>query len=267
MATWLKIKTKNYLKIGLAISLIAHVGIFALGGYIMDNLTKQTDEIDPSATTEDIIYFEADDIKAEESADISAQAEPEIIIHDDKITPKTEEITPDVLNEQALPKNMTQEITPKTDKLIASDTKAKAKPKLRKLSDLKNIKIGKIPTSPLKEQDISKLTSKDLQPTLIYKAKPEYDHSLIPADEEIHIVIAYVLDDNGTPIQAEIIRPTDSTQITGMTAEALEDLKTATIEALQKSKIKPAKDKEARHTPQQIQFTLTPNGSIDITAY
>ena len=34
-------KAKNYVKVGLVISIVLHVGIFALGGYVMNNITKE----------------------------------------------------------------------------------------------------------------------------------------------------------------------------------------------------------------------------------
>lgn len=37
-------KAKNYVKVGLVISIVLHVGIFALGGYVMNNITKELNE-------------------------------------------------------------------------------------------------------------------------------------------------------------------------------------------------------------------------------
>lgn len=34
-------KAKNYVKVGLVISIVLHVGIFALGGYVMNNITNK----------------------------------------------------------------------------------------------------------------------------------------------------------------------------------------------------------------------------------
>ena len=34
-------KAKNYVKEGLVISLVLHVGLYALGGYVMNNITKE----------------------------------------------------------------------------------------------------------------------------------------------------------------------------------------------------------------------------------
>lgn len=49
-------QTKNYLKIGLAVSLAAHVGFFALGGYVMNNMTQSLN----SQSTQDMKYNESD---------------------------------------------------------------------------------------------------------------------------------------------------------------------------------------------------------------
>ena len=37
-------KAKDYVKVGLVISIVLHVGIFALGGYVMNNITKELNE-------------------------------------------------------------------------------------------------------------------------------------------------------------------------------------------------------------------------------
>ena len=65
-------KTKNYVKVGLVISIVLHVGIFALGGYVMNNITKELNEKSmlQSSTDEDITYVDIGITQEDESNDI-----------------------------------------------------------------------------------------------------------------------------------------------------------------------------------------------------
>ena len=53
-------KAKNYVKVGLVISIVLHVAIFALGGYVMNNITKELNEKSmlQSSADEDITYVD-----------------------------------------------------------------------------------------------------------------------------------------------------------------------------------------------------------------
>lgn len=98
-------KTKNYVKVGLVISIVLHVGIFALGGYVMNNITKELNEKSmlQSSVDEDITYVdigitqedESNDIVVEEAEDINAQSE--IVVDEEELEkqkPPIETINP-----------------------------------------------------------------------------------------------------------------------------------------------------------------------------
>lgn len=252
------IKVKHYLKIGVTISLVAHIGIFALGGYVMDSLTKTLDTATVEQTDDDITYIDSEaieNVSDKQETSIPENHEAEIIINDESIEDiptSTEDVPPPAPEETEPPK--------------ADDNPPTEQPhKLRKLGDL-NIVIRKFEPVPLKNVDITNIKdSRDLMNTISFKAKPIYDYNIIPPDEEVHIVICYRLNPDGTlSDQFEILRPTENTSIPGISPEELEDLKAAAIEAVQKSKIEPAKNEEARTTPQQIQFNFTREGPIDV---
>ena len=86
-------KAKNYVKVGLVISIVLHVGIFALGGYVMNNITKELNEKSmlQSSADEDITYVdigitqedESNDIVVEEAEDINAQSE--IVVDEEEL--------------------------------------------------------------------------------------------------------------------------------------------------------------------------------------
>ena len=98
-------KAKNYVKVGLVISIVLHVGIFALGGYVMNNITKELNEKSmlQSSADEDITYVdigitqedESNDIVVEEAEDINAQSE--IVVDEEELEkqkPPIETINP-----------------------------------------------------------------------------------------------------------------------------------------------------------------------------
>ncbi len=248
------INTKNYIKIGLIISLICHIGIFALGGYVMDTLTKSLKNTQQISQQDDITYIETQENTndTKEQTENISPPKSDIIINDNNSTDNTP-IPEEKPKEEPPPKKDNISPQPPSDNLPQNTSH-----KLRKLSDLKNIRIGKITASPFQADNINLENSLDFQPKLISQAEPVYDYSLIPSGEEVHIILSYLLDDNGVPVQADIIRISE----TDLPPDVLEDLKTACIEALQKSKIEPPKDPAARNSPYQINFTLTSNGPV-----
>ena len=97
-------------------------------------------------------------------------------------------------------------------------------------------------------------------PTYEHKEKPIYDTKMIPSGEVVVIVVEYIMDEQGKVIQAYPIISAEKSNI-GLTEKEYEDLNIACIQALEKYKIKPPKDKRG-NIPQQEKFFLTHDGAV-----
>lgn len=258
-------QTKNYLKIGLIISLIAHVGFFALGGYVMSNMTNSLNSMSAqkdNITQDDITYVDVqiqNDTTANETTnteEVLPQSDITITQENIEAAPKTEQLE----EEKEIPKEEVKQN-------IASPTPATSpkekKPKYRKLSDL-NIRLGKIDESQydfIKQIQLDVDNPENLKsynPTIKKSAEPVYDHNLIPEGEEIFVIVEYIMDDNGKIIQADFKYSSEDSD-PDLSPEVAEDLNAAALEALQKFEIIPPRDKKGNivRMPYQQKFKFT----------
>lgn len=263
-------QTKNYLKIGLIISLIAHVGFFAVGGYVMSNMTNSLNSMSAqkdNITQDDITYVDiqlpkettTDDITSSEQQ-ISSQSDITVTQENIEVAPKIEQLE----EEKETPKEEVKQN-------IASPTPATSpkekKPKYRKLSDL-NIRLGKIDESQydfIKQIQLDVDNPENLKsynPTIKKSAEPVYDHNLIPEGEEIFVIVEYIMDDNGKIIQADFKYSSEDSD-PDLSPEVAEDLNAAALEALQKFEIIPPRDKKGNivRMPYQQKFKFTHDSS------
>lgn len=244
-------KTRHYLRIGLICSLILHVGIFAFGGYVMHNITK--DLTNKSVTTkqdEDITYVDSRII--EEMPNDGVQVED--------ITTK-EAINSDVVVAKE-DLNIPEKVEEKSNKEVEKQEKQVpkiSKPKFRTSKDTK-ILVKEIDKENLVLNFNDVKNSMDLMPTYEHKEKPIYDTKMIPSGEVVVIVVEYIMDEQGKVIQAYPIISAEKSNI-GLTEKEYEDLNIACIQALEKYKIKPPKDKRG-NIPQQEKFFLTHDGAV-----
>ncbi len=250
---------KNYLKIGIAVSLAAHIGIFALGGYVMDRLTNSMQQKAQQIQQDDITYADVDvqtqpeETQAAEADESSEQAEPdsEISIAGEQM--QQAEATPEP--------QQTQDDAKAELQVQAKQEMQQAKPVkyLRRYSDIKDILVQKIPPSKIMIPDFNKKNSSDFMPQIKKRVLPEYDHSLIPEGEEVIVTIEYIMDDNGKVIQAYPIR---SARASGVVPDDVaEELDVDAIEALKQYEIVPPKDPQARRSAWQVPFIYTPEGA------
>lgn len=244
-------KTRHYLRIGLIFSLILHVGIFAFGGYVMHNITK--DLTNKSVTTkqdEDITYV--DSRITEEMPNDGVQVKD--------ITTK-EAINSDVVVAKE-DLNIPEKVEEKSNKEVEKQEKQVpkiSKPKFRTSKDTK-ILVKEIDKENLVLNFNDVKNSMDLMPTYEHKEKPIYDTKMIPSGEVVVIVVEYIMDEQGKVIQAYPIISAEKSNI-GLTEKEYEDLNIACIQALEKYKIKPPKDKRG-NIPQQEKFFLTHDGAV-----
>lgn len=249
-------KAKNYVKVGLVISIILHVGIFALGGYVMNNITKEISEktIVKSSDDEDITYVdigitqdnEPDDVVVEPTEEINSQSEVVVDKEDlEKPKPPVETIDP--------PED-------KKEKKEEPVVKKEPRHKFRTYKDT-NIVVKEISKENLILNFSDVKDSKDLMPTYKHKEKPVYDYNLVPEGEAIIIVVEYIMDEQGKIIQAYPVLPAEKSDL-GLSEEEYQDLNTACIQALEKYEIIPPKDKRG-NIPQQEKFILTHDGAVE----
>ena len=249
-------KAKNYVKLGLVISIILHVGIFALGGYVMNNITKEISEktIVKSSDDEDITYVdigitqdnEPDDVVVEPTEEINSQSEVVVDKEDlEKPKPPVETIDP--------PED-------KKEKKEEPVVKKEPRHKFRTYKDT-NIVVKEISKENLILNFSDVKDSKDLMPTYKHKEKPVYDYNLVPEGEAIIIVVEYIMDEQGKIIQAYPVLPAEKSDL-GLSEEEYQDLNTACIQALEKYEIIPPKDKRG-NIPQQEKFILTHDGAVE----
>lgn len=249
-------KAKNYVKLGLVISIILHVGIFALGGYVMNNITKEISEktIVKSSDDEDITYVdigitqdnEPDDVVVEPTEEINSQSEVVVDKEDlEKPKPPVETIDP--------PED-------KKEKKEEPVVKKEPRHKFRTYKDTK-IVVKEISKENLVLNFSDVKDSKDLMPTYKHKEKPVYDYNLVPEGEAIIIVVEYIMDEQGKIIQAYPVLPAEKSDL-GLSEEEYQDLNTACIQALEKYEIIPPKDKRG-NIPQQEKFILTHDGAVE----
>lgn len=249
-------KAKNYVKVGLVISIILHVGIFALGGYVMNNITKEISEktIVKSSDDEDITYVdigitqdnEPDDVVVEPTEEVNSQSEVVVDKEDlEKPKPPVETIDP--------PED-------KKEKKEEPVVKKEPRHKFRTYKDT-NIVVKEISKENLILNFSDVKDSKDLMPTYKHKEKPVYDYNLVPEGEAIIIVVEYIMDEQGKIIQAYPVLPAEKSDL-GLSEEEYQDLNTACIQALEKYEIIPPKDKRG-NIPQQEKFILTHDGAVE----
>ena len=246
-------KAKNYVKVGLVISIVLHVGIFALGGYVMNKITKELNEKSmlQSSADEDITYVdigitqedESNDIVVEEAEDINAQSE--IVVDEEELEKQKPPI---------------ETINPPEEKKPEPVVKKEPRHKFRTYKDTK-IVVKEISKENLVLNFSDVKDSKDLMPTYKHKEKPVYDYNLVPEGEAIIIVVEYIMDEQGKIIQAYPVLPAEKSDL-GLSEEEYQDLNTACIQALEKYEIIPPKDKRG-NIPQQEKFILTHDGAVE----
>ena len=245
--------SKYYLKVGLVISNILHVGIFALCGYVMNNITKELNEKSmlQSSADEDITYVdigitqedESNDIVVEEAEDSNAQSE--IVVDEEELEKQKPPI---------------ETINPPEEKKPEPVVKKEPRHKFRTYKDTK-IVVKEISKENLVLNFSDVKDSKDLMPTYKHKEKPVYDYNLVPEGEAIIIVVEYIMDEQGKIIQAYPVLPAEKSDL-GLSEEEYQDLNTACIQALEKYEIIPPKDKRG-NIPQQEKFILTHDGAVE----
>lgn len=255
-------KTHSYTKVGLIISLITHIGIFALGGYIMSNLTKPIAEPQTANANDDITYIEVQQTSADTS-EVSMPANPdsEVVVNEDKEfvpEPETKQDTPQAPKlEEQTPKPEANNPAPTNNLPNQKSAEQQDESKLPTYKDIK-IPMKKIEPSRLDLDENDLKNSIDLQPTIIYKATPEYDPSWIPQGEEIVVVISYTLDNQGNVTDVYVQSSAQaSAKLLGATLapEIDEAINTRAIQAVLASKIKPPKNPKA-NGPYQIPISF-----------
>lgn len=254
-------KTNNYLKIGLLISLILHIGIFAFGGYVMHNLTKPV-ETTAQAQDDDITYVDVQTPEQNNSSDVAVPANPEsdVVISEEKAP----EVLPEQKQEEVKPEpkaEMQQQANAETN---SNNTLAPPKAdeqddnsKLPTYADIK-VPMKKIEPSRLELDENDLKNSTDLQPTVVYKASPEYDPNWIPKGEEIVVIIAYTLDSQGnvTDVYIQSSAQTSAKMLGySLSPEIEEAINVRAAEAVLKSKIQPPKNPKA-NGPYQIPMSF-----------
>lgn len=246
-------KVKNYVKVGLVISIILHVGIFALGGYIMNNITKELNEksMVKSSTNEDVTYVDIGIAQEDETNDEVIEESEDVNIQSDVIVDEND------LEKQKPP---VETINPLEEKKSASIVKKEPRHKFRTYKDTK-IVVKEISKENLVLNFNDVKNSKDLMPTYKHKEKPVYDYNIVPEGEAIIIVVEYIMDKQGKIIQAYPILPAEKSNL-GLSEEQYQDLNTACIQALEKYEIIPPKDKRG-NIPQQEKFILTHDGAVE----
>ena len=241
---------KSYFKIGIAVSLAVHVGAFALGGCAMDKLVHEK-KVQQQA--EDITYVDVDS-SAEDKADEpeaeavyehgnGAQSESDVSISGQEEAPAEK---PQEEVKQAEPDNGKADAVPN------------GKKHLRRLSDVKGLVIKEIPPQALNLNLADVKDSSDLMPQMKKRVLPEYDHSLIPEGEEVHVTIEFIVDRSGKVIQAYPVWPAQKSGV--VPADVAEDLDVASLEALKQFEIEPPKNPQAGGSGQQV-FILTREGA------
>lgn len=246
-------KASNYIKIGLVISIIFHIGFFVLGGYVMNNITKELNEHTNNVAQDegDITYVDIGIAEPESKAapEVATPVESEVVVS--KQTLENAKIPETV-------KGTTENIEPEPVK------KTMPKHKLRTYKDA-GIKIKEIDKNNLVLNFNNVKSSADFMPTYKHKENPVYDTSLIPKGEVVSIVIEYMIDDKGKVIQAYPIVSASESGL-GLSPEVCEDLDTACIQALEKYKIIPPKDMSV-NMPHNERFFLTSNGIVSHVDY
>lgn len=259
-------QTKNYLKIGLIISLIAHVGFFALGGYVMSNMTNSLNSMSAqkdNITQDDITYV---DVQIQNDTTANETTNTEEVLPQSDITITQENIEAAPKTEQLAEETLKEDVQQNTIQPTPAPLKEK-KPKYRKLSDL-NIHLGKIDESQydfIKQIQLDVDNPENLKsynPTIKKSAEPIYDHNLIPEGEEIFVIVEYIMDDNGKIIQADFKYSSEDSD-PDLSPEVAEDLNCAALEALQKFEIIPPRDKKGNivRMPYQQKFKFTHDSS------
>lgn len=248
--------TNNYIKIGLIISLILHIGIFALGGYIMHNLTKPVDTTTEQAQNDDITYVDMQnpDTNSTDEVTIPANPQSDVIIDDEQVSETPKPIQQPPKENPPQPKAEAPKQTPPP----SEPTKKQDEPaKLPTYKDIK-IPIKKVEENlKLNENDLR--NSIDLMPKVIYKANPEYDPSWIPKGEEIVVIISYTLDAQGNVTSVYVESPAETSAKllgTSLASDINEAINTRAIEAVIASKIQPPKNPEG-NGPYQIPISFT----------
>lgn len=243
-------KAKNLIKIALSISLVLHVGVFALGGYVMDNITQ---ELHRKTTTKslndsDITYVDIGITPEDTDKELITEPTKEAQVQSDVV------VTEETLENKPL-------IEDKKEKEASlENVKKPSKHKFRTYKDT-NIVVKEIDKEGLVLEFSDVKDSNDLMPTYKHKEKPIYDYNLIPVGEPIIIVVEYVMDEQGKVIQAYPVLPAEKSDI-GLSEEEYQDLNIACIQALEKYVIIPSKDKRG-HIPQQEKFILTNEGAVE----
>lgn len=256
-------KTNNFFKIGLIFSLILHIGIFALGGYIMHNLTKPLESA-KQAQNDEITYVDVQTPEQNNSSEVAVPANPE-----SEVT-ISEEKAPEVQTEKEQPKQAVKPQPQAEEKAPANTENTQANPPAPPKADAQDDK-NKLPTYadikvPMKKIEPSRLeldendlqNSTDSQPTVVYKANPEYDPSWIPKGEEIVVIIAFTLDNQGNVTDVYIQSPAQtSAKMLGysLSPEIEEAINVRAAEAVIKSKIQPPKNPKA-NGPYQIPMSF-----------
>lgn len=243
-------KAKNFIKIALSISLVLHVGVFALGGYVMDNITQELQKktTTKSLSDSDITYV-----------DIGITPE---YIDKELITEPTKEaeVQSDVVVAEETLENKPPIEDKKEKEASLENVKKPSKHKFRTYKDT-NIVVKEINKEGLVLEFSDVKDSNDLMPTYKHKEKPIYDYNLIPEGEPIIIVVEYIMDEQGKVIQAYPVLPAEKSDL-GLSEEEYQDLNIACIQALEKYVIIPSKDKRG-HIPQQEKFILTHEGAVE----
>ena len=248
-------KTPNYIKVGLVISIVFHIVFFALGGYVMNNITKDLNERTSAKSTsgDDITYVDIGNSEPEDEAKVEENAP--VPVESDVVVSK------ETLDNAKIPEQKSSLVdNAKQDKA----KKEKTKHKLRTYKDA-GITIKEIDKNNLVLNFDNVKSSADFMPTYKHKENPVYDTSLIPKGEVVSIVIEYMIDDKGKVIQAYPIVSASESDL-GLSPEVCEDLDTACIQALEKYKIIPPKDMSV-NMPHNERFFLTSNGVVTHVDY
>ncbi len=249
---------KNYLKIGLICSLVVHVGFFALGGYVMDNITKSLK--DNAATMQNLT---ADDITYADVQTNSENTDEDITVDDAQLAEAESEVTIASDTMQDIPEvessSAKEDISDNSQMANQEPNNNTKNRKWRTHADV-GVPVGEIPPSPFRLDSVESIKdSRDLMPTIANRLKPIYDYSLIPEGVEVQVVIEFAVDDTGKVTMVNTKYSSRESDI-GLSDEQYTDLDVACEQAVANGyKIIPPKDKRSNGSGQDT-FILTHDG-------
>lgn len=241
---------KHTWMIAIILTIFMHIGFIAWGGYVLHSMTQSLNKVALSKQViapEDITYVDIGIAEPEEVAntpvDETTKIDANSVVLKNTTIANSEEVKPP-------PPTRTEE------------AKVKDKPKYRKLINLKNIKLGKIPEdemTPHWQEQLMSMRPEDavsLQPHIIKRVEPVYDTSEIPKDTVPYVVLEFLVSKEGKITNVNIVVHSDFS-VPDLSPEVSQDLDVAAIEALQQYEVEPVKNKQGQYEAIPGQVTIS----------